>query len=310
MSHNEAGAICLDTGVGEGRRVGSLWEMIYHAGVFSQMLIHLDVLRISFSEKNPLERISPLDTGSLITIFVGFQMTAHPFGLSHTLAATEPVIGPHQLKHPRELLTHIVKTNGDALARIRQLNEAFRKDTGERCFYFLREGNQKIYEQTFASDLDTAFPSAMKEIREANTCFALDRYTACVFHLMRASEHAYRALAVALRVKKPITALEYDTWGQLLKQIEGRRDLILNVLQGPKKPLIAAREFFNPAISDMRYYMDAVRNIVMHTRTGGTYDINQATSIRNRVRDSLQHMAKYVSEDGPKITAATFKRMK
>ena len=43
------------------------------------------------------------------------------------------------------------------------------------------------------------FPSANTEIEEASKCFALDRYTAVVFHLMRIMEIGLRSLSSTLK---------------------------------------------------------------------------------------------------------------
>jgi hypothetical protein len=45
----------------------------------------------------------------------------------------------------------------------------------------------------FGGDVDLKFASASFEISEAGKCFALGRYTACVFHLMRVMEVALDA---------------------------------------------------------------------------------------------------------------------
>ena len=46
------------------------------------------------------------------------------------------------------------------------------------------------------------FPSAVGEIEEASKCFALSRYAACAFHLMRALEPVLRAIADELVIVK------------------------------------------------------------------------------------------------------------
>jgi len=236
-----------------------------------------------------------------------WQELSYNADFARSLAVTENVIGKRtgaRNEHP--IITGVI-TARRAVERIGQYEEALAVDVEGRYAKIIGATAASHYGVSFDYRLDIAFPSARSEIVEANTCFAMERHTACVFHLMRAMEHGYRALAIKLGVKKPKTALEYDTWGQLLAQIEQKTEAIIDSLQGPKRPLTTAREFFNPALADMRYFMDAVRNIVMHTRTGGTYDAQQAISIRKRVLDSFVHLAKYVREDGPRITKSTFR---
>ena len=47
----------------------------------------------------------------------------------------------------------------------------------------------------FGESVAVAFPSASQDIQEAMKCFACERYTATVFHLMRAAEALMRVLA-------------------------------------------------------------------------------------------------------------------
>ena len=47
----------------------------------------------------------------------------------------------------------------------------------------------------FGGKVDSAFPSAHHDIGEAGTCYATDRNTACVMHLMRVLELGLSAFA-------------------------------------------------------------------------------------------------------------------
>jgi hypothetical protein len=60
----------------------------------------------------------------------------------------------------------------------------------ERINYFLDDGDQTL---PFGNEVAVAFPSATYDIREASNCFALERWPACVFHLMRTLEIAPRS---------------------------------------------------------------------------------------------------------------------
>ena len=64
-----------------------------------------------------------------------------------------------------------------------------------RNMYFLVQENRKAFYQEddtplFGDIVAAAIPDSTPEIAEAGRCFALDRWNACVFHLMRAIELA------------------------------------------------------------------------------------------------------------------------
>ncbi len=78
----------------------------------------------------------------------------------------------------------------------------------------LKKGHYEQPESIFGSEIVKAFPSAAEDIAETGKCFALSRYTACVFHLSRIVEAGLRVLTDTIGVK-----LKHD-WGAQLKEIE------------------------------------------------------------------------------------------
>ncbi|MEH2590274.1 hypothetical protein [Bradyrhizobium sp. AZCC 1721] len=79
-------------------------------------------------------------------------------------------------------------------------------------------GNQRPIE-----GFSRAYPNAAFEIEEAAKCIALERYTACVFHCMRALEHGIKALCALLGVPD-VTKPAEKNWGAILKAIKERID--------------------------------------------------------------------------------------
>ena len=65
-----------------------------------------------------------------------------------------------------------------------------------------------------------AFPTAYGEIREAGNCFAAGRFTATVFHSMRAAEIGLRRLAEAVSITLPFP-VELADWQNLIEKVEG-----------------------------------------------------------------------------------------
>ena len=76
------------------------------------------------------------------------------------------------------------------------------------------------YYQTFEKGWETVFanfPSSIPDIEEASKCFALNRYTACVFHLMRVAEAGLAATAKRIGLTNPRPG-----WEEAISYIEGQ----------------------------------------------------------------------------------------
>lgn len=141
-------------------------------------------------------------------------------------------------------------------------------------------------QELFGEVVNQKFPKAVEDIKEAGNCYATGNNTACVFHLMRVVEHGLRALAKRLKVKFK-SSIELETWESIIKAIESE---IHKIITQPKSRKRADDlEFYSGAAAQFRYFKDAWRNHVMHTRT--SYDENQAMSVMAHVREFMQHLA-------------------
>ena len=94
-----------------------------------------------------------------------------------------------------------------------------------------------------------SFKSATPEIEDAVDCFALDKPTASVFHLMRIAEHGLRALARERKVKLPKgKPIEWGTWQDLIREVKASADNIGKTKRaGPGKD--EALAFYNGAVA-------------------------------------------------------------
>lgn len=106
-----------------------------------------------------------------------------------------------------------------------QLCNTLGAELSQRLFVKLKGSNREYFDQDyglFGDEVDDAFPDAITEISEAGKCMALERYTAAVFHLMRAMEIGIRVLATKLGAN--ILNKHGDTlpWGILIANIKGK----------------------------------------------------------------------------------------
>lgn len=127
-----------------------------------------------------------------------------------------------------------------------------------------------------------AFPSMEGDAREAATCYVLERYTACVFHLMRILEYGLAALAISLGV--PITN---PNWHQVLLACENKIKDVAKVDQ----------QFYNGAALEFRHFQKALRNHTAHAHS--SYGHDEAETAMDHVKSFMRHIAARLSEVPP-----------
>jgi len=180
-------------------------------------------------------------------------------------------------------------TYGQARDDIRLLKLALEAELETRLFFFVPPERSGYYtcepenpweEPVLTGRMEPfqpvvkAFPSTRYDIEEAGDCFAVARYTATVFHLMRVMEVGLKAVAKALGVAYS------SNWGQCLADIEK---------QGQR-----AEPFFVEAIAYLRSVKNAWRNPTMHVER--MYSEQEAERIFNAVQAFMQHLASRLTE--------------
>jgi hypothetical protein len=159
---------------------------------------------------------------------------------------------------------------------------------------FLRITPEKraAYEQPtppFGNEVFDTFPSAQRDVAAASRCFALDEWTACVFHLMRALEQGLRAFAS--KVGLSADAVAQENWKNVIDQIESKiREIEAQPKSSAKTEMLKA---YSLAAAQFRYIKDAWRNHVTHGRA--TYDEPEAESILSHTRDLMRSLVPIVS---------------
>jgi hypothetical protein len=111
----------------------------------------------------------------------------------------------------------------------------------------------------FGDQVATKFPSAGYDIEEAGKSFALDRYTACVMHLMRSLEVALDAVGIAVGLSNAVIEAN-NSWESLLRKINDQ--IKANDDKAPamnwllRRDWLAKRQF----IIDVRAHLFSVKN--------------------------------------------------
>lgn len=169
------------------------------------------------------------------------------------------------------------------------LVEVVQDELSSRQFMYVPPHKAEFYENdsVLSERSMEAFPNANQELREGANCFALGRHTACVFHCMRALEHALRALAA--EVGKVFDA---QNWHNILAEIEAE---IRTIGDKPKSAEKSERmQFLSEAAAEFRYFKDGWRNHVSHNKV--IYEEAQAQKIMEHVRDFIETLSTRLSD--------------
>jgi hypothetical protein len=192
-----------------------------------------------------------------------------------------------------------------AISEMRHVVEAVKHELTSHQFYALSSPSDVLFDRAnlFGKEVTDAFPSASFDIQEAGSCLATDRYTAAVFHLMRAVEWCLRALCKDVGLnrshqknksgKVKYTPISYADWELMLSQLHPKIDAKMNRMRKGKQKQ-EAQEFYYPILQDLRAFRDAWRNHVMHTRA--QYSQSEATTVLDHVRRFFRSLALKVKE--------------
>jgi len=135
------------------------------------------------------------------------------------------------------------------------------------------------------------FPSASSDIKEACRCFALERYTACVFHAMGILQVGLYALAAECKVTFPFK-IELADWENVITATERKIKDMADLPKSDQKD--SDLKFYSALATQFRYFKNAWRNHVAHLRE--EYDKDQAHSILIHVRDFMEQAAVRLKE--------------
>lgn len=183
---------------------------------------------------------------------------------------------------------------GDLRHQLIELLDAADLEARKRVFLVLAEEERRFnLKHPFGESVYRQFEFTRYDVREAKNCFALGRYTACVFHLMRVVERGLRTLAKALKVKCPGNRpIDITEWGGLIDAIERK------ISEIERKRRTTSREadlkFYHGAAAQFRHFKNAWRNHIMHGRA--TYDSDEAIMIMRHVDEFMRHLATRLKE--------------
>ncbi|MGO8801713.1 hypothetical protein [Candidatus Binatus sp.] len=150
--------------------------------------------------------------------------------------------------------------------------------------------------QPFGAVVASAFPQAATDIEEAAKCFALDRGTATVFHLMRVMEEGLKALAKLLGIPYA------PSWESYISQISDKIET-----KHKKKGVKWKKDepFFKEILGTLVAVKIAWRNPTMHIVR--TYQPDEAEDVFRAVRTFMQKLADRIAPKEAGMFAALLK---
>jgi hypothetical protein len=197
-----------------------------------------------------------------------------------------------RFRDPHSSTAKLDETREDALkidiaAELGILKKRVDDELKGRQFLALEPSKTRYYGQRhqFGERVSDNFHSANRDIEEAGNCFALDRYTACVFHLMRVMEVALRVTADTLN-DPSINPKTNPSWDSILKKFRQQLEKPSSLRADEWK---TDEVFFSGVAATLMAVKDAWRNPTMHVDSN--YDEERALDILNAVGAFMRHVA-------------------
>jgi hypothetical protein len=263
------------------------------------------LLSLSYSHRGGAEPMSPDELATMRSTVEALDQLCRAAHFSNAAATIQTTL--RWLSSERQV-------NAAKAREIEHLLAVVHGEFEARQFFHLSNDRAKYFNavRLFGEEVDSAFPYARDDIREAGNCMATERNTAAVFHLMRVVEWGLRALCGSLgmrqvrRSKRSHIPLAWADWETLLNQLQPRIESRINKLKrGARRQ--AEQEFYYPILQDIRGIKDAWRNQVMHTRS--EYSRVQADAVFEHVRRIMSTLATRISENTvkrPKVRQAQY----
>lgn len=174
---------------------------------------------------------------------------------------------------------HFTSTIGYLRRQYAEFQGRINDETHARLFLALDPTQAELYRS--AAPLGTItvdkFPQTAADLEEAGKCFALERWTACVFHLMRVMEIGVQEFGQVLNV--PINVQE-KTWGQIQNHTKAA---IAAITDHRRKERMASVD------ANLNNVRIAWRNNVMHPNA--TYTEEEAERILLATRGFMEELA-------------------
>jgi hypothetical protein len=179
------------------------------------------------------------------------------------------------------------------LGKLNELNctleQRIRDELSLQTFLRVPSDRARFYEKARDQWIEgiAKFPSISFDAEEASKCYALERSTAAVFHMMRILESPLAVIARELGVVK-----QSPTWNAYLVAFRTAAATKFPAPHGPDKRM---RDYYAALEAQLSAIKDAFRNATMHSLER-TYTQEQAHELFILLRGFLREAGKELSE--------------
>lgn len=199
------------------------------------------------------------------------------------------------VKHVHRMIDDVKEgkeTFSDLATAYKELINRISDEVEDYLFFGVHKERIPYYKEPlekFGKDTINKFPSIRMEVEETGKCYAVGRYTACAFHLIRVIEVGLRTLGKS--VDPNFDPAKNPTWEAVLKKC----DMELQKPYQDRSPEWKKdNQFFSEATANLRAVKDAWRNTTMHVEH--IYDEERVLDLFNAVRAFMRHLAIKLSE--------------
>jgi len=183
---------------------------------------------------------------------------------------------------------------------LQELQSRITDELSSQFFAYISPDRAKYYDSTsplFGKQVQKYFTSSnmIFDIEEAGKCFAVGRYTACIFHLMRILEGGMAVLSKGLGIPDPVREAERN-WGKTLDKIKKTIDEKDKIADPQWQEM---KDFYHRCYGMLESVRHAWRNTTMHV--GEKYTPDEAEDIFNSVKGFMRQLATKLNESGKRI---------
>ena len=285
---------------------GRLWSLLdmlkINAREFYRNVLNIHSAQLLVEERNKSNQsysetiIDPRIVDHLLGRAKTFRDHAVSFGATVTVSMAE--------EHIFSLESRLKPSLEEVVSVYRNLISTLEHELSGILFFSIESGRKKYLEPAepvFGAEFLSKFPTAGAfELDEAAKCFALQRSTASVFHLMRLMEIGIRAVARCLDISDPLKPADRN-WGKILKDIKFDLDSRCGASSSKSWKNNKDREFFENAYVSLDAVRVAWRNTTMHVEN--KYTDEEAEHIFLAVKGFMKNLASICDENGdPKVS--------
>jgi len=256
-----------------------------YATGFYKIAIDLERMRVFAGVSAAKSKINSVTQADFEKVLASMKVECKNLELNHTLSMVLSIESNYRNK-VAETDSYFSKgyTESDLFHDLDTLNMSFINELGSDLIFRIAPSKIDYFEKDdlFGAEVTISFPSAVEDVRNAGTCFAVEQWDASVFHLMRVLERGLRVLATKFNIP-----FQNTTWNTIIQDIE------TNI--GGINPSFGAdwreqRTFYSETARHFRFLKDAWRNHIMHL--GDAYDEGRALSVLRHVHELTQTLAK------------------